>query len=1094
MNRAIAWFATNSVAANLLMGLIVVAGVMALLSVPQKQFPDVDINVVTVSVEYLGAAPEEVEQGVCIRIEEAIDGIEGIEELRSVAAEGACNVQAELMTDTDPIVALDDIKNRVDAIDTFPEEAEKPIIEKLSMQRMVMDIAVSGHVGPRSLYVVTERIRDEIAALPNITQVEIALDRPFEMSIEISEESLRRYGLRFDNVVSAVQRSSLDLPGGRLKTSGGEILLRTKGQAYLGDDFEDLVLLTRPDGTRVTLGEVATVNDGFEDTDVEGRFDGVPTLLVQVYRVGTQDVIGISNNVKQYVEQLQSRLPEGVSVTIWEDGSMGLRGRIDTLLRTGSQGFLLVLIVLALFLRFRVAFWVTLGVPIAFLGGFWTWLPLGLSIDVISLFGFICVLGILVDDAVVVGENIYNQQIRLKDRLRGAIVGTQQVATPVVFGVLTTVAAFSPMLFVDGMMGDINSVMGSVVIACLLFSLVESQWILPAHLAHGQYQSDDEVSKAPKSHSALSAFAQRWRKIQNICAGTLEHLAQVRYRGSLQTALTWRYATLAVAVSSLILAMGVIASGRMGFSFFPPIEADFLAARLTMSAGTPADVTKQAVERIERAAYQLAADLDPVHLPEGETFVQHVLSSVGSQPLAERGGGPDTPSQNAGPRSHVGEVAIRLLEPEKRPIPNKDLAAHWRKLVSDIPDTEQLVYASSFFSMGSDIDIQLRGADVETLVDAAERVKQELATYAGVVDISDSFRAGKEEIKLDIEPSAEPLGLTLADLGKQVRQAFYGEEAQRIQRGRDDVRVMVRYPERQRRSVGDLSNLRIRTQEGMEVPFGTVARAELGRGFSSIKRTNRMRVVDVTADVDRSVTTENEVLANFMDTRLPTILADYPGITANLAGASEEQRKSLSGLMRSYLVAIFVIYALLAVPLRSYVQPLLIMCVIPFGLVGAIGGHILLGPIKAMQSGIWNPAQWNVMDLSFMSIIGIVALSGVVVNASLVLVHYVNQRREEGDPIEVAVVSAGTSRFRPIILTSLTTFVGLTPLMLERSIQAQFLIPMAVSLAFGVLFATFVTLFVIPCGYLILEDLRQVRTRRSKAPGSAQDSLAHQPG
>lgn len=1046
-----AWFARNPVAANLLMFFLVVGGLTTLPGIPQKEFVDIDIDVITVAVEYPGAAPEEVEEGVCVRIEEELDGIEGIENLTSSSAEGACAVSIELIAGADASKALDDVKSRVDALDTLPEETESPVIERVTIRRSVIDVAVSGPLDERSLKELADRVRDEVAALPGITQVDVSGARPYEISIEVSEAALQRFGLTFDQVAEAVRRSSLDLPGGALKTDGGEILLRTKGQAYWGPEFAELVLLSQPDGTRLTLGEVARVVDGFEDTDQATTFDGEPAVMVRVFRVGAQDVLQIVDEVRRYVAEAQARMPEGVKLTVWRDQSVELRGRIDTMLRNGRAGFLLVLAVLAIFLRARLAFWVALGVPISFAGAIWT-LPLfGISIDVISLFAFILVLGILVDDAIVVGENVYSHQQRGEDRLASAIKGTQEVSVPVIFGVLTTVVAFTPMLLVEGTMGQIFGVMATVVIACLLFSLAEVQLVLPAHLGHGRAE---EARREPM------AFVRAWRRFQDRFAEGLERFIQGPYRRGLERALAWRYLTAASAFALLVCTAAIVAGGHMRFSFFPPIQANYVTAALTMPQGTPAWVTAEGVAHLAASAERLREEIDAEFGRGDESLIRHVLAAVGEHPTkaSQRQGPPSATRAAAG--AHLGEVALELVPAEQRVISAEDVEKRWRELSGSIPDAEELLMLSSLFSAGEEINVQLQGPDIAALREAADRVKARLAEYPGVIDLADSFRLGKQEVKLSILPAAEVLGLTLADLGRQVRQAFYGEEAQRVQRGRHDVKVMVRYPEEERRSLGDLENLRIRSADGSEVPFATVARAEFGRGFSTIRRADRQRVINVTADVDRAIVTADQVLSDLEASVLPGVLRDYPGMSYRFEGIQREQRKAMGGLLGWAGVALFAIYALLAVPLRSYVQPLLIMSVIPFGMVGAIGGHLLMG-----------------LGLSFMSVVGMVALTGVVVNASLVLVYTLNRVLEEGVSLREGLLAAGTKRFRPILLTALTTFAGLTPLLLERSIQAQFLIPMATSLAFGVLFATFISLFLLPAGIVIVDDLVELPAR-----------------
>jgi multidrug efflux pump subunit AcrB len=717
-----------------------------------------------------------------------------------------------------------------------------------------------------------------------------------------------------------------------------------------------------------------------------------------------------------------------------------------------------VLLVLALFLRLRLAFWVALGVPVAFLGAFAVLPWLGLSIDVISLFAFLLVLGILVDDATVVGENVHTLQQQGQPRLEAAIRGTQEVAIPVVFGVLTTVAAFAPLLFVSGFMGTVFRVMATVVIACLLFSLLESQFVLPAHLGHGRARTNGAGGAGP--------FA-AWARFQDRFARGLERFTHGRFAEWLRLATEWRYLAVGIGVATWLWSLGMVASGRMHFSFFPPLEADYVTARLTMPQGTSAGVTLDAVRQIESAIPELRRSLDPEYAPEGESLVLHVLAAVSQQPFRSSQDGP--PGAVGGALGgHLGEVTIELVSGDRRRISTRDVAQRWRELVGPVAGAEEILFASSLFSAGEEIHIQLQGPNVAQLEEAADRVKQALAGFPGVIDIADSFRSGKNEVELAILPAAEALGLGLRDLARQVRQGFYGEEAQRIQRGRDDVRVMVRYPEAERRSLGDLENMRVRTPDGSEVPFASVARARIGRGYSTIRRVDRERIVSVTADVDRARTTGNEVLTSMRAGPLPAILRDYPGVSYRLEGIQQEQARALGGLATAYPVALFAIYALLAIPLASYLQPLLIMSVIPFGMVGAIAGHVLTG-----------------QGLSFMSVQGMIALSGVVVNSSLILIHGANERIAAGTPLRRALIECSIARFRPIVLTSLTTFAGLTPLLLERSVQAQFLIPMATSLAFGVIFATAITLVLLPCAALILEDLRRLHGRLRAAGGVA---------
>ena len=1047
MTRVIAWFAHNSVAANLLMVLIIVSGAMSAFTVKQEVFPEFSLDRITIEVPYLGAAPEEVEQAVNIRLEEAVQGIDGIKQITSTASEGMGSLMIELELGADPRKVADDVKSRVDAIDTFPDETEKPIVREILSRRQVIDITISGRTNEVTLKTLAEQVRDDLSADAAITQVEIINARPYEISIEVSETALRRHGLTFDAVALAVRRSSLNLPGGSLRTDGGEILLRTIGQAYRGAEYESLVLLTRPDGTRLRLGEVATVVDGFAQTDQLARFDAEPSVLLSVFRVGEQSALEIADVVDSYVAEAGARMPVGISLTTWQDQAQILDDRLSLLLRNGATGFVLVFIVLALFLELRLALWTCLGIPISFLGALWFMPGLDVSINEISLFAFILVLGIVVDDAIVVGENIYTHQERHGEGRRGAIEGAQEISVPVIFAVLTTVAAFVPLMLVPGMMGKIFRVIPLIVIPCLLFSLVESLQILPAHLSH---------IPTPKARKGS------WGRFQGLFANGLKRFIRVAYRPALDLALRWRYSTAAVGAASLVLTGGMVLGGWVNFHFFPSIEADFMSAAVTMPQGTPATSTSEAIGRLEAGVEALRGELVA---RDGVDPFRHVLASVGDQPMAAQGGSPFGAIMSR-TSSNIGEVTVELASSADRSQTSEMLGNRWRELTGIIPEATEVKFTATMMSPGDDVDVQLTGGDTEQLRAAADAVKARLVEYAGVFEIADSFRQGKQEMQLGIKPAAETLGLTLQALGRQVRQAFYGEEAQRIQRGRDDVRVMVRYPEDERRSLGDLDHMRIRTPDGGEVPFGQVAVVEPGRGFASIKRVDRQRAINVTAAVDAAVTSSQAVIDDLETRILPDVLAAFPGVNYSFEGAQAEQRDAVGGLQRGFGLALLVIFALLAIPLRSYIQPLIIMGAIPFGLVGAVWGHILLG-----------------LDVTMMSMFGLVALTGVVVNDSLIMVDFINRKQERHRDLDIAVREAGAARFRPILLTSLTTFVGLAPLMAERSFGAQFMVPMAVSLAFGVLFATFITLILVPTAYLIVDDFKRgVRTLLGRPP------------
>ena len=821
------------------------------------------------------------------------------------------------------------------------------------------------------------------------------------------------------------------------------------------------MVLTRPDGTRIRLGQIATVIDGFdEDAAVVTRFDGKPAALLEVFRIGSQDVLDIVATVKQYIADTEVALPAGVRLGVWSDRSKLLESRRDLLIRNGRLGLIMVFACLALFLDLRLAFWVMLGIPISFLGAFWLMPSFGTSINMISLFAFIVSLGIVVDDAIVVGENVYSHTERGKGPRQAAIDGTREMAKPVTFAVLTTVVAFTPLLYVEGTMGKVMGVIPVVVISVLLMSLFESLFMLPTHLSGGDVGAKLRRVFGPVLSAVFLLPALVLRPLRMLCRGALARFVRGPYTWLLRTAVNWRYLTLALFMAVLLISAGWIASGRIKFLFFPKVESDTVKAQVTMPLGTSLEETAAVVRRIEDAAVRLQEELNGDQGEGAERVIEHIYALVGGHTATGGPGG------GASSGTHLGTVSMQLLASEKRSIPSARIANLWRQATGQVAGAEELTFASSLFTTGDAIVVRLAGDHFGTLQTAAEQVKAELANYPGVKDISDSFRQGKIEMKLRLKPSARNLGLTLADLARQVRQGYYGDEALRIQRGRDELKVMVRYPLDERRSLGDIEKMRIRTAAGAEVPFASVAEVELGRGYASIGREERRRVISVTADVDEDVANAEDVLADLKANFLPGLLADHPELSYSFEGQQKSRREALGSLWRGFAIALLAIYALLAIPFRSYTQPLIVMSAIPYGIVGAVGGHVLMG-----------------LPLTIVSMFGIVALSGVVVNDSLVMIDYINRARERGTGLHEAVMEAGVQRFRPILLTTLTTFFGLLPMILEKSVQAQFLIPMAVSLGFGVVLATAITLVLIPASYTILEDMLKIIGVTRKRPG-----------
>jgi len=1052
-----AWFAQNHVAATLIAACIAIAGVSALLGgrVRREVFPELAPNIVNIQVPYPGASPDEVEQSICLRIEEAVEGITGVDKVTASANEGVGLVIVEALQEADLDRVFDDIQNQIDAITNLPADSEEPIISQLVVRKEVINVSVHGDADERTLKRIAEQARDELTTLPEVSQAELAAVRPYEISIELSEAAMRRHGITFDNVATAVRGSSFDLPAGSIRANTGQTVLRVENQAYRGDEFAEIVLISRPDGTRVLLGDVARVVDGFAEEDLSARFDGNPAALIKVFRVGDQDAIAVTAAVREWVAGAGRKLlPPGVEMTTWRDESIILEGRINLLLRNALQGLALVLLILALFLQLRMALWVSIGIPIGFLGAIAVMPALDVSINMISLFAFLLVLGIVVDDAIVVGENIVRHRKPGVHPILASIRGSREVRKPVFASVATTIAAFTPMMFaVPGADAQVWRVIPLIVIPVLIISLIESQMCLPSHLS---IMKIDPPDHRPWVGARILGVLQR-----GFDRGLQWFIDRV-YQPVLGICLGWRYTTMAAAISLLVLTAATVMAGYPRFIFFPTVEGDNVVITLTMQQGTPASATMAQLGRIETAVRQVCAEIDEETAGADPVFL-HMMATSGSQPyareMAHNGGNRDAQFRTG---SHLAELNVQLAPSERRNMSSDAIMSRMRERVGTVPDAAELTFTTSFFSTGKDVDVELYHVDGDSLQRAAEDLEHELNAMPDVKDVASSFRLGKDELRLEMRPAAESLGLTSRDLARQVRQAFYGEEAQRVQRNRDDVKVMVRYPEAGRKSFADLRALRIRTPSGDEVPFDEVADIAHGRSYSTITRVNGRRTLRLSGEIDENdpEASPEAVNARLREQVLPTLAARYPGLSWGFEGDQKKQADLLRSLASGYAIALFIIYALMAIPLKSFLQPFLIITAIPFGLIGAILGHMLTG-----------------YDLSILSMFGFIALSGVVVNDNIVLVDWINNRRKQDATVFAAIRNAGARRFRPILLTSLTTFGGLMPLLLERSVQARFLIPMGISLAFGVIFATLISLVLLPTLYLVLEDIRAVLRR-----------------
>lgn len=1049
MHGIIAWFARNGVAANLLMLAILGGGIWAGSNkIILQEYPEIPSRSISVSVSYRGSTPGEIEQAIVTRLEENLYDIEGIKEMDARASASTGSVTLDIEEGYNLSEKLDEVTNRVSTIRTFPPEAERPQISLRTRSERVITMVLSGDMSEKDLKTLGEQVRDEVSNIPGITMASLKAVRPYEIAIEVSESNLRQYGLTFDEITRAIRSSSVDLSAGSVKTETGRILLRTNQQAYNHEDYSKITILTRSDGTKITLGDIATVTDGFDETPIISKYNGKRAIAVDVFRTGMQNIIEIGDDVKEFIAIKQQQLPEGITLSYWSDDSERIKIRLATLTDSAVFGFVLVLIILSLFLRPTLAFWVAWGIPIAFAGTFFVLPYLGMSLNLMTLMAFITTLGIVVDDAIVTGENVFQHMQQGEKPLHAAIKGTQEVAIPVFFGVLTTMAAFYPLMLQSGTRGSIFKNIPMVVIPVLLFSLIESKLILPSHLKHCTHLGDKQQKQ------------NLFTRFQRFFADGLETLILKYYQPVLNVFLNNRYISASIFIGFLFVFVALVLGDRIGYRGRTSTPQDTTTITLQMPAGTTFETTKEKVDMIEAVALKLKKDVNERF---GTVVVQNVFATAGGQPFGDSFG---RRGASAGV-AELGEILIELTPSEIRAAEygSRDLVLDMRTLTPPIPEAELLNFSFGRGGGRAAMTFELIHPNIEMLKSASYELQKKLASMEGLYDITDSYERANDEFELDLKPEAEYLGVTATNLAQQVRTAFFGSEAQRIQRGRDEVRVMVRYPESERRSLGSLQTMMIRTANGTEVPFETVAQVVPGKSLPSIQRVDRKRIIQVSADGDAEEldieTMEAEILENF----LPELVATkYPGMEFGVRGFGAEAKDNEREMILGIYFILAVIYALLAIPFRSYFQPIIVMSAIPFGVVGAILGHWIMAVVFG-----WNDGDAIVTQTS---IFGMMALSGVVVNDSLVMVHYMNSKTKEGMSLAEAVRMAGVRRFRPILLTSLTTFFGLLPLMFEDSPQAAFLVPMAISLGWGIVFATIVTLFLIPVLVLVYNDIQ----------------------
>ena len=1030
----IAYMARNGVAANLLMFFILLAGFFALTTLVQEVFPEISMDRVNISVPYPGATPDEVEESIILKIEEQIEGVEGLKQIRSTAAEGRGSVVAELELGEDLNRFLDDIKAQIDRIQTFPAGAERPEVTEVTNRQSVIRLVVFGDVAERTLKEIAYRTEDMLSALPEVSYVETTGVREYEISIEVPLQRLRALGLTLRDISMAVRGGSLDLSAGSIDTRDEEVRIRTTGQNYTQQDFEEIIVVSRANGTVVRLGDIAEVRDAFRDVDLVGRYGGQPAAYVEVFRTADEKALEIVDAVERHLEEeVIPALPVGVGLEIWNNDADILQSRLGLLVKNGLLGLTLVLLALAIFLEIRLAFWVAVGIAVSFVGTFGVMALLGVSINLMSLFAFILAVGIVVDDAIVVGENIYAARERGHRGVVASIRGARRVTKPVIFAILTTVVAFCPLFFIPSSIGRIVGEIPIIVISVLVFSLIESLLVLPNHLSHLPDRAGSVASRNPNPVSRMRSSVEAGLK--RFIDGPLDR--------SLRFATGRPGTVIASGIGMIVISVAMIPAGIIKVDFMPSVEADLVTASLEMPEGTPVERTSDVAGRLESAGYEalerLAAD--------GGEAAGGVLTGVNvTIGLPARQSGPvGAADAQANPQANIAAVEFKLVSPEDRDISAADLQQQWREAVGPLPEAKSLTITSELISFGAPVHVELSHPDPDRLGTIGDTVKARLHGYAGVFDVQADQDQGLREIQLDLLPEARTLGLTLDNLARQVRSAFFGDEALRVQRGREDMRVYVRLPEEERNAIADVEGYLVRTPGGGEVPLARVASVQFGRSPTTIRRKDGHRVLTVTADVNINVVTGDEMTSILDRSILPELVSRNPGLTYSFGGEQQEQVESFSALGGGFALALLAIYALLAIPFGSYTKPLIIMAAIPFGIIGAVLGHAILG-----------------LQMAIMSLFGVIGLSGVVVNDSLVMIDFINERLRQGMSGREAIIAGAKARFRPIFLTSVTTFLGVAPLVFETSLQAQFLIPMAASLGFGILFATVVLMMIVP--------------------------------
>ena len=1042
----VAFMARNGVAANLLMVFLFVVGMVSYSSIVQEVFAENSLDTVSISVAYPGATPQEVEESIVQKIEEAVEAVDDVKEIEATASENSGSVLVEFELGTDIDRALDDIKAEIDQIQTFPDDAEEPEIREVTTRQSVVRIAIYGDVSEDALKQTAYRLEDSLSALPAISFVDTSSVREYEISIEVPQATLQSLGLSLNDVSRIIAASSLDSPAGSIDTDAEEVRVRTIGQNYNQQNFEDIILVSDANGSLIRLGDVANIRDEFEDASLISLYDGKPSAFVEVFRTSDERVLDISSATKDYLEgSFAQTLPEGISYAIWNDESEFLDDRLSLLLKNAAIGLFLVLLALTLFLDIRLAGWTALGIGVTFVGAIAILDLVGSSINMFSLFGFILALGLVVDDAIVVGESVYARRESGRTGLGAAVSGARRVTVPVIFAVLTTLAAFSPLFTIGGTIGKILADVPVVVVAVLSLSLIECLLILPSHLSH-----------LPAPGTPVRSRVVRWfERVQTKVDDYLQAFINGPLDRSLRFAVRMPFVIIAGGVGIFIIVIAMIPAGIIKSSFFPAIKADVVSARIEMPAGTTIEDTEKIARLIEQRGREAYAKMSAEQSDDETEPLKASYTLIGQQ---ARDNSPTTTAQT-GFSSNIASVEFSFIPGDQRALASEDFENLWRETVGPVPEARSVIFVSDLLSVGSPVDVEMTDPDPQVVEAASEQLMERLSRFSGVFDIETDQDQGLTEIQLRLKPQARSLGVTLQDVALQTRAAFFGSEALRVQRGQEDMRVYIRLPEEERNSIVDVERFQVRVPGG-EVPLASLAEVSFGEAPSVIRRTDGRRVTTVTADLDSEIVTSQEIADALADEIMPELQADYPNLLYKFGGEQREQQEASGDLGIAFLAALVMIYALLAIPFRSYLQPLIIMAVIPFGIIGALLGHFVLS-----------------IPLGVLSMFGIIALSGVIVNGSLILIDFINENVREGMDIEEAILTGAKSRFRPIMLTSLTTFLGVAPITFETSLQAQFLIPMSASLGFGVLFGAFILQLLIPA-LAVIEHKGKRRIKR----------------